>query len=215
MKKKKKAEEEHLRAEEEFGGSLAARAPQSLVATIQTATATKAGEAAMQAIDDAKISEENVEQHLKGDSSLNGLPPMDANQTKLMAKSISTLVEQQMKQMVKYWEERFVAQQPKAKEEDEDSSDEELQAAEEGDGGIPFTKKMSQGQRKKWRKQRKEAMIDDSSERKPAEKRPADEDDTAAAEREKEQAAGVADGSTEANGNGSAAKPKTLAIMAD
>ena len=58
-------------------------------------------------------------------------------------------------------------------------------------------------------------MIDDSSERKPAEKRPADEDDTAAAEREKEQAAGVADGSTEANGNGSAAKPKTSAIMAD
>ena len=116
---------------------------------------------------------------------------MDAEQTKAIAASVQGLVDQQLRAMIKCWEQKFI---PEGGEEDQEE--------DVDDGG--FQNFLSRGQKKSLRRRRVDpnSMINDSTERKSAEKRPADQETTKFAEEEKEEAAGA---------NQPAAKAKTSA----
>ena len=151
----------------------------------------KAEAAAQEALGDANLQRLHVDEHLRTDATLQGLPHMDGEQTKAMAASIRGLVDQQLRAMNKSWEQRFA----KLKEETSDEEGEsELIPAEEGDA-AGYKAVLSKGQQKKAAAAKRRAkadpsqMVDDTAERKAAEKRPADEQATDDAEKEREAAA--------------------------
>ena len=177
---------------------MAARADPEVAATIVAATAVKAEAAAQEALGDANLQTANVEEHLNTDATLQGLPHMDAVQTKAIAESVRILVDQQLGAMNKAWEQRFA----KLKEETSDEEGEsELIPAEEGDA-AGYKAVLSKGQQKKAAAAKRRAnadpnqMVDDAAERKAAKKRPADEQATDEAEKEREAAATAGKGIT-------------------
>ena len=178
--KKAKEEETHRKATQEYAAATAARAAPEVAASIAAATAAEAGAAAQKALGEANLEITHVEEPLRTDVTLQGLPQMNAEQTKAMATSVQGLVDQQLRALVKSWEQKFIPLD--SEEEEEDDGD---------DRG--FQKKLTRGQKKVARKRRADPsiMIDDSTERKSAEKRPADEETTKIAEEEKEDAAGA------------------------
>ena len=189
--KQAKAEELHRKASQEYAAATAARAAPEVAASIAAATAVEAGAAAKQALEEANLEITHVEEHLRTDVTLQGLPQMDAEQTKAIAASVQGLVDQQLRAMIKCWEQKFI---PEGSEEDQ----------EEDVDDRGFQKNLSRGQKKSLRRRRVDpnSMINDSTERKSAEKRPADVETTKTAEEEKEEAAGA---------NQPAAKAKTSA----
>ena len=181
----------HQKAAQEYAAAAAARAAPEVAASIAAATAVEAGAAAKQALEEANLEITHVEEHLRTDVTLQGLPQMDAEQTKAIAASVQGLVDQQLRAMIKCWEQKFI---PEGSEEDQ----------EEDVDDRGFQKNLSRGQKKSLRRRRVDpnSMINDSTERKSAEKRPADVETTKTAEEEKEEAAGA---------NQPAAKAKTSA----
>ena len=191
QEKKAKVDVLHQKAAQEYAAATAARAAPEVAASIAAATAVEAGAAAKQALEEANLEITHVEEHLRTDVTLQGLPQMDAEQTKAIAASVQGLVDQQLRAMIKCWEQKFI---PEGSEEDQ----------EEDVDDRGFQKNLSRGQKKSLRRRKVDpsSMINDSTERKSAEKRPADEETTKTAEEEKEMAAGA---------NKPAAKAKTSA----
>ena len=165
----------------------------------------KAGVAAQRAFVEASLEIEHVQEHLKADTTLQGLPQMDGQQTKAIAASIQALVAQQLRAMMDGWEQEFTPQ-----ESDREKESEMLPAEEGDDKGFQLTR----GQKKNVRRRRADPsrMVDDSTIRKAAEKRPVSEEGTDAAEQEKEDAAAAkqTEASSEtAQGSKPAAKART------
>ena len=102
-----KADEDHQQSAQEFAAGLAARSAPEVAATIVAATAVKAEAAAQEALGDANLQRVHVEERLRTDATLQGLPHMDEEQTKAMAESIRSLVDQQLRAMNKSREQRF------------------------------------------------------------------------------------------------------------
>ena len=203
--KQEKAEELHRKATQEFAETIVARAAPEVAASIAAATTVKAGAAAQRAFEEASLEIEHVEEHLKSDSTLQGLPQLDGQQTKAIAASIQALVAQQLRAFKDGWEQEFLPH-----ESDEEKESEMLPAEEGDDKGFQLTR----GQKKSIRRRRAgpNEMVDDSTIRRAAEKRPASEEETEAAEQEKEDAAEekqTAASSEAASASKPAAKAKT------
>ena len=73
-------------------------------ATIEAAVVVKAGTAVGKAAEGAKLDLKQVEDHLKGDDSLQRLPEMNSVQTNALAASVQALVNASVQVMKKEWD---------------------------------------------------------------------------------------------------------------